>query len=176
MLCRGSLHCVKDGLMLPYTACWTRLSEMRARYLNKMMLTLSSWPACCKTKETLRITKHWHLFISPSVREWPVRPQQWRCLPSSHPPPLALGARLLLLIQWGWILRRWWVLPEHHFPQTLLRVSRESPRFAAAKTAQSRSVASEVQSNTVIMVFSSLGGKMLLWVSENQAGKVTAKQ
>lgn len=66
-------------------------------------------------------TEHWQRPLSP-VREWPFRPQQRRCLPGSHPHPFTLCARLLLFLQWGWVLRCWWVLPKQHFPQTPHRV------------------------------------------------------
>lgn len=126
---------------------------------NVDFIPVTLWSACHKTKEALKIRDDWHIFISTSVREWPVWPQQWHRLPSSYPPAIALGARLLLLIQWGWVLRCWWVLPEQHFPQTLLRVSRESPRLLAVNTAQSRSVASEFESSIVVSIVSNLSRK-----------------
>lgn len=112
----------------------------------------------------------WLIYFFSSVREWPLRPQQRRRLPSSHPHPLALCARLLLFLQRGWVLRRWWVLPEQHFPQTLHRVSIVSPSLAAADTAYREATASQLESNTVIVAFARTGGKMLL--RGNKVGEV----
>lgn len=62
-------------------------------------------------------------FFPLPLREWSLRPQQWRLLPGSHPSAFALGARFFLLLQWGRVLRCRRVLPDQYFSQTLHRVS-----------------------------------------------------
>lgn len=107
-LCRRSNYCIKDWLLL--ICCWTGLWK---------------WVFHLKKTSVCYVNTSWMCgFFSPlPLREWSLRPQQWRLLPGSHPSAFALGARFFLLLQWGRVLRCRRVLPDQYFSQTLHRVS-----------------------------------------------------
>lgn len=104
MLCSGSIF-------------YSRRPFCYLKCVSSAMFT--AWP-----KMLQGCTDMWPtMFICVLVRERPIRPKQRCHLPSSHPHPVALCARLFLFFQRRWILRCGRVLPEQYLPQTLHRVS-----------------------------------------------------